>query len=111
MFDTQKKDDKEKTETISLLPSDQSCQRRDAGGERRWWWWWWGGGYTPHPSPQFLSDHLILFQPDNDIKGQQILYHWPPRFLDDAAFLQRNIVTFSSLKGYDITNCIFLKYS
>ena len=54
---------------------------------------------------------IILFQPDNDIKGQQILYHWPPRFLDDAAFLQRNIVTFSSLKGYDITNCIFLKYS
>ena len=39
MFDTQKKDDKEKTETISLLlPCDQSCQRRDAGGERR------GGG-------------------------------------------------------------------
>ena len=103
MFDTQKKDDKEKTETISLLPSDQSCQRRDAGGE--------GGGLDPPPFPQFMSDHLILFQPDNDIKGQQILYHWPPRFLDDAAFLQRNIVTFSSLKGYDITNCIFLKYS
>ena len=35
MFDAQKKDDKEKTETISLLPSDQSCQRRDAGGEGR----------------------------------------------------------------------------
>ena len=44
MFDTQKKDDKEKTETISLLlPCDQSCQRRDAGGERR------GGGVRPPP--------------------------------------------------------------
>ena len=108
MFDTQKKDDKEKTETISLLPSDLSCQRRDAGGEGR------GGGVRSPSLPSVLSDHLILFQPegaDNDIKGQPILYHWPPRFLDDAAFLQRNIVTFSSLKGYDITNCIFLKYS
>ena len=107
MFDTQKKDDKEKTETISLLPSDLSCQRRDAGGERRG-----GGGVRSFPSVFVRSlNPIILFQPDNDIKGQQILYHWPPRSLDDAAFLQRNIVTFSSLKGYDITNCIFLKYS
>ena len=46
MFDTQKKDDKEKTETISLLlPCDQSCQRRDAGGERRGW------GLDPPPFP------------------------------------------------------------
>ena len=50
MFDTQKKDDKEKTETISLLPSDLSCQRRDAGGEGRG-----GGALDPPPSPQFCQ--------------------------------------------------------
>ena len=53
MFDTQKKDDKEKTETISLLPSDLSCQRRDAGGERRW-----GGVVDPPPFPSVFVRSL-----------------------------------------------------